>query len=339
MRVRVRQAGIRAGVICALFGVRGAFAQPVTQYPEQPATSKPASAETARNQISLEYQTQLPDDCPGEDQLRDAVSQLVGYEPFVDHAPRVVSIEISSHRTGLVGLLRWRDKRGELGGQRRFESAPDACADLARNLAFALAVHIQLLNVPQAEAEPKPAPPPVPQPPPPTPPPTAAERAWRFGVGVGPRLMFGWGPKVGVGASLGMLAQAPSWSYQAAIEGILPTERHLSDGSGFDLWAWSGSFSPCLRARPFDGCVAVRLGQIRVNGFGVDEARSPTGPFAQAGLKFAAVLPITPDLDARIHLEGALTLTDWTVQLNGKNAFSLPPVSLISGIDVVGFFL
>jgi len=280
------------------------------------------------------------------------VATLVDYEPFVHAAARTVSVEITDSDGVLRGLVRWRNQAGALEGERRFDSPDADCAKLAQNLSFAVAVQLQLLASSAPEAAPpeppaKPEPVPskfrsspdsTPAPPSPTPPSPAPSRL-ELRAGIGPFVVFGWAPDATLGGQLLLALRARTFSLQLGFEASYPTRYERDDGSGFETFALAASLAPCLRFRAAEACSVLRLGQVRVQGFGVDETHAPRGLLAEAGLRLAVSGALGSGLEGRGYVEGLGTLSDWTVQLNGVGVFSAPAVVFLAGIDLGAFFL
>jgi hypothetical protein len=101
--------------------------------------------------VSLDYQADPAlADCPsGADFERQIVRQL-GRDPFRETAPRrlVVRLFLAGGRLG--GRVEWRDAKDEWEGERTFASRRESCSDMARAMALATAIQIQLLALADA---------------------------------------------------------------------------------------------------------------------------------------------------------------------------------------------
>lgn len=299
--------------------------------------------------VAFQYDAPSSMGCPTEPEFRAAVTDLLDYDPFVPDAARTVSIDVAASDRALQGVLSWRSQAGDLEGERRFVSPDADCAKLAQNLAFAVAVQLQLLNAgvadapppetprtdpEQARSEPKPAPvPPAPSGAP------APSSEFELGGGVGPFVVLGWSPEVALGGNLLLLARNRSFSIRLAFEATLPSNFERDDGSGFESSALAASMVPCLRFRALEACSVLRIGQVRVQGFGVDEPRSTRGMLAEAGLRLEVSGALGAGMEGRAHLEAVGTLSSRTVQLNGEDVFSAPAVVFLAGLDLAAFFL
>ena len=134
--------------------------------------------------VSLDYQV-LPGSvgCADANGFRNSVQRQLGYDPFRSRAERHVAVQVGRNETGYDGRIQWTDAQGRDVGQRRLTTRRPGCSDIVNNVAFAVAVQIQLLA---AMGPPAPTPPSasraVPPPPsravaPPPPPPVVAPPA------------------------------------------------------------------------------------------------------------------------------------------------------------------
>jgi hypothetical protein len=160
-----------------------------------------------------------------------------------------------------------------------------------------------------------------------------------IGAGAGPFVVFGWSPEPGTGGNLFLVARNRTLSAQLGFETSLPSRFERDDGSGFQSSVLAVSVTPCLRFQVVEACPLVRFGQLRVRGFGVDEPRSPKGLLSQAGLRLSLAQALGARLEGRVYAQAVRTLSRWAVQLNGADAFMLPPFGFSLGIDLAAFFL
>jgi hypothetical protein len=110
-----------------------------------PLLAARASAEPAPF-VALDYD--VPTDqraCPDALEFRANIQVQLGYDPFQPGGDRRVSVQITHKGSGLEGRIRWSDANGRWVGDRRLASRRADCAELATNLAFAVAVQVQLL--------------------------------------------------------------------------------------------------------------------------------------------------------------------------------------------------
>ncbi len=297
--------------------------------------------------VALEYDTATAVGCPSELDFRQAVAGQFDYDPFVSEAARTVSVQITRGGGALRGLLQWRDPHGTLQGERRFDSLDADCHRLAQNMAFAVTVQIQLLNAssPDSSAAGRGEPtkaeshtvlaaraPPSPPAPPSSP-------HLELGAGAGLFAASGWFPTPAAGGNARFVARSRAFAAELAVEMTLPTRYERQDGSGFRSSAVAASLASCVRLQSVEACPVFRFGQIRARGFGVDEPKSPTGAFSQAGFRLSLSQAIGPRLEGVLQIQGLYTLSPWAIQLNGIDAFTSPHFSFLVGIDLVTLFL
>ncbi len=151
--------------------------------------------------VSLDYAADpaLPE-CPSASDFGREIIRQLGHDPFREKAPRRLVVRLYPAGARLGGRVEWRDAANEWEGERTFSSRSETCAQMARAMALATAIQIQLLarvevDLPArtaAEAK-RPAPavveatPPITAPAPPVEPPApaAAPREPRIAVDVG----------------------------------------------------------------------------------------------------------------------------------------------------------
>lgn len=123
--------------------------------------------------VSLEYQV-MPgaSGCADATGFRNGVQRQLGYDPFRAQADRRVAVQIARNeadaQAGYSGRIQWTDAQGHDVGQRRLTTGRAGCADIVNNVAFAVAVQIQLLAAlgpPRRAQAVQPSPPPRPTPP------------------------------------------------------------------------------------------------------------------------------------------------------------------------------
>jgi hypothetical protein len=77
---------------------------------------------------------------------------------------------------------------------------------------------------------------------------------------------------------------------------------------------------------------------MRVEGFGVDEVRSPSSTFVKAGARVGVEQRLGPRIAARVYADGLATLTRRTVWLNDLPVWTTPVVAAGAGFDVYVLF-
>jgi hypothetical protein len=98
------------------------------------------------------------------------------------------------------------------------------------------------------------------------------------------------------------------------------------------------TLAPCVHVQSFSGCAVAKLGQMRVRGLGVDDVRSPSGLFGQAGVRLAVSQALGRHLACMVYAEVLGTPTRWTVELNHVGIWTVPAASFLGGIDAAYAF-
>jgi hypothetical protein len=308
--------------------------------------------------VALEYEVAPgASGCPDLEDFQASVDRQLGYDPFQDTAERHVVVHISRNETGFDGSIRWSDARGQGVGDRQLSSQRSECTEIAANVAFAVAVQIQLLAaLAPTTAEPS-APPTAPVPAPSktgTPETTAtsiqkpnddaaaparsrrpaAHRArLEFSTGLGTSLALGVAPHpTAIGRIFGS-GRLDSVSLELAIDGALPATRTERDGSGFSLNRFAADAAACGHVRAFAACLTGTFGRLEARGFGLDKPASPAGLFSQLGARIAARHDFGLRYFAAARLDGLVVLSPWTVTLNDTASWTTPRVSGLIGVD------
>lgn len=323
--------------------------------------------------MALEYEV-APDasGCPSVEAFRASVDRQLGYDPFQATAARHVDVHIARKETGFDGAIRWSDAQGQGVGDRQLSSQHSDCTEIAANVAFAVAVQIQLLAAlapASAEASAAATAPVTSSPDTSTPvtapsiattraaAPSAATRSndvataavpsrpparrarLAFSAGLGVSLALGVAPRAtGIGRIFG--SGRFDWaSLELAIDGALPTTRTEPDGSGFSLHRFAVDAAACGNVRAFSACLTGSLGRLEASGFGVDKPASPAGSFSELGARLGARHDFGERYFAAARVEGLVLLSPSTVTLNDTVAWTTPRVSALIGLDFgVNFF-
>lgn len=119
--------------------------------------AKPTRAE-GEVLVSLDYQTDpaLPE-CPSAADFRREIVRQLGHDPFRERAPRRVVVRLYTTGARVGGRVEWRDANDEWEGERTFSSRNEGCSQMARAMALATAIQIQLLARIGGELPAKPA--------------------------------------------------------------------------------------------------------------------------------------------------------------------------------------
>ena len=314
--------------------------------------------------VTLEYEVDPGvNGCPAAAEFRSTVERQLGYDPFRSGADRRVAVQIARKGASFDGRIRWSDDRGRWVGDRRLASRRQDCADIATNLAFSVAVQIQLIATlapstpeplpPEQPSVDAPAPAPVPvqpaislpppskaaAPPAPEPRPTARARPLKLFLGVGPSLALQLAPHP-TGLGRVFASGRVSWiSVEIALDAALPTTLREADGSGFSLDRFAAAAALCGHAWAFAACFTTTVGLLRARGLAVDAPASSSGLFSQLGARFGAAEDLGRRFFVAARADALVMLSSWTVRLNETTVWTTPRVGLVVGFDLgVRFF-
>jgi len=99
------------------------------------------------------------------------------------------------------------------------------------------------------------------------------------------------------------------------------------------------TFVPCAHWRFLLGCGLVAVGALQGAGENVAEPRQASTFYAAAGARLGTEIHLVKFLYLRIHLDILATLTRTTLQIDGRDAWTTPPVSGALGASFAANFL
>lgn len=308
--------------------------------------------------VTLDYQiAPNTSGCPNADEFRASVGRQLGYDPFRPDADRRVAVQIEHEDAGFNGWIRWSDAGGHWVGDRRLSSQRADCSEIAANVAFAVAVEVQLMATFEPQGPRLPQPPATITPPAVTPAPAPAPSAvvpgrqnavappgpevrpselvnrLKWSAGLGASLGFGLAPRpAGVGRVY-VTSGLERFSLELAGDALLPVKQRETDGSGFSLDRFSIGAALCGDARAFAVCLTSAFGRLQAHGFGVDTPASPAGFFSQLGVRIAATYDFGDRFFASARIEPVVMLSRWAVLLNDRAVWTTPRVGALAGLD------
>ncbi len=310
--------------------------------------------------VALEYSA--APDCPGLSDFKAIATGRLGYDPFREGVPDRVLVQIEARGPANEGRIEWRDAEGRWAGDRRFPSRSADCRELARAMAFSLALQIQLLarasasaalpSAPPAEGPPAAetgAPPTMPVPPPAAPAspqqregPAPIEAAASPDQRPHPVLALGAGALVGFGLSSSLVPMGrafgnlawPYWSLELAAEVSWPSTVRRADGAGFSQQALLLGAAGCRAIAPASACLVAKAGALRIDGTSIDVPASRLGPLVEAGLRLAVVQSLGRRLYMSAQTEGLLIVTRWRVTLDQNVVWTSPRLAATLGLDL-----
>ena len=285
--------------------------------------------------------------CPDEAELRRAVAQRLGYDPFFPTASRTIVAKIEHKTAGYAAELAVLDAAGVSLGERKLPTASNDCTELVRSLALAISIVVDDLDMPAApkadarpeEQAPSPdaAPPAPPSGPSPVPPPDAtpgaeAPRAapWHVAVEIAGLGAAASAPSPGLGASLGARVVGSWWAFGLEGRYDLPASDAIPAGGRVETQLALGAASACVwlgeRWRPF-ACAVGALGSLTASATGVTAPQTTRALFAGAGARIGAEVDIAGPIYAFGRLGTLGSFTPHRIHVNGELVFTLPSVS------------
>lgn len=311
-----------------------------------------------RTLVALEYDVAPTIGCSDIDEFRSNVNRQLGYDPFRPSADRRVAVQIARTENGFTGLIKWSDADGRWVGDRRLSSRRSECNEIAANVAFAVAVQIQLL----ATLEPEKVEPSTPETAPATPSattptsdtnatsvkrPEAADTSaaaprrrsvFRFSSGVGASLGLGIAPDVTGLGRIFASGRIDWFSLELSADAALPVTQDESKGSAFKLNRFAAGAAACGHVQAFAGCLTGTFGRLQAVGYGVDQPASPTGLFSQIGARIAATQDLGNGFFVSARGDGLVMLSPWAVTLNHTLVWTTPRIGGMIGLDFGVYF-
>jgi len=275
----------------------------------------PASAEVPR--LELRYTVPEGADCPSEEAFREMVSSRLGAAPWTTGAGRIAKVQVQGTSARLTGLMRLEERGGQVVGERRFTPV-GPCRELVETIAFALVVAVDPLRT--AAAQPPPSAPSAPAPSPePSPAPdlgaTNAARARpprpeiEFVPSLGIVGSVAAMPEVSFGLTVDLALRFPRFSLALEGRADLPRTAPLVMGGTVETALFVGGLIPCVRFGAGLGCVAARVGALRIKGEGLEDPRTATELYSSVGVRGGYELELSEDFALRLTAELNFVLT------------------------------
>ena len=305
----------------------------------------PGEAHAARSAKLLYVRGRGAKDCPGEDELRKAVVQRLGYDPFFAVADITLVAEIEDREpTGFLGRVRVIDKDGHVAGTRTIQSASRACGEVVGVLALNLSIAVDEI-VALLPEEPAPKPPePAPEPPPPPPPaPAAKPPAEIITKPAEKRTVFpeaavlvvasaGQTPAITMGLGVGLGLRAGSFRVAGELLALLPAQG--SEGRAeARASVMQGSLAACIHlALPY-ACAKGSVGALTGGGAGIEDPQTGTALIATAGLEPGIEIVLSEHLVLRAFADLRFALVRPEIRVSDVPAFRMGPASLGLGVQ------
>jgi hypothetical protein len=314
------------------------------------AAGSPCQAAAAAD-VSTQLDYDVPPGCPSVEAFESIVNGQLGYDPFRAGAPNRVTVRIEATGRALEGRLEWLNRNGGPLGERTFPSRSGDCGELTRAMGFALALQIQLMAITAPKTAAAPAVVTTVPEPPPRPPTTVASPTARIESTnarsaseplAGPWVLVGGGISAGVGLAsapiaVGRLFATAEWSHFAVELGGeigTPSTTNRADGAGFTQEELLATLAACGVRAPWSACGVAKIGELRVEGQGVDVPLTASGLMAQAGVRLAAWHSFGRRTYMVARGEGLVRLTEGVVTLDSMAVWTSPRFAAVLGIDI-----
>jgi hypothetical protein len=249
----------------------------------------------------------------------------------------------------------WTEANGRRFGERLLSSRSRDCREIAANVAFAVALQLQLVDL---GSPPETADTAVPTAAPPRP--NVADQTSRapagpareslsaevpavphrpppgrlvLAVGAGPAVGLGLAPAATALGRLFVVGRFERFSAEIAADAALPVTQQEPDGSGAVVSAMGSSAAGCAHVSVMAACLLGRLGWIHARGMGVDAPSASWARFTEVGARLAATRELGR-FDVSLHADALVMLSRWNVLLNHTVVWSVPRVGGVVGLDV-----
>ena len=311
--------------------------------------------------LRYDVDTSLPG-CWDESDFKKRVIHRVGYESFRDDAAAIVSVRVDGATGAIGGNVDWQDASGAKMGERHFVAKDGNCGKLLAEMAFAVALQIQMLGLapkgtpdtpstedvgtstaapssaaPEPESRPSPehtAQPEAPQAQPEEPPPRVSSM-W---LGLGPQAAVGIAPSPLFAGRIFFGLRRGRFSFELGGEASYPETFHRWGGSGFRELLLAGSLAFCHHESFAAACLLGKAGELRLAGEGLDVQLSPAAFVAHAGVRLGANVEFSKSWFAAIHVDGLVLITPCTVEISGSQIWEMPRLAAFAGLDIAARF-
>ena len=291
-------------------------------------------------------------DCPDVDVIRAGVAARLGYEPFDEHAQRIVSATVNRTGRVLEARIQIGGADGKAVAERKLSSRQSDCLELASAMELAISIAIDPMVV--TRAAPAPPHPPTPPPQPPAPPPLPAAPApaaavaarpaspasLEAGVGVQATVGSAPGPAMGLAAWAGLRWPRVSISVEGRADFAGGTAQSAGAAPGrVEASLLLGGFVPCVHRGAVLACAILAAGALQGTGVGVAEPRKETTLYVAAGARIGARVHVAGPLSVGAHLDLLGTPTRTALRIDDRDVWTTPPLSAAFGVGFFGTFL
>lgn len=300
----------------------------------------PAAADLERVRLVYERPPAL-EGCPDVGSLKQGVEKQLGYAPFDDAAPLVVSLEVTDNGRSIGARIESFAADGTPRGVRLLETHRE-CSTLGRVLELALALVVEsLIEEARADANRVPRPPTHVRaaPPPPEQPRVERPPERRALLGVSVHVASGFAPTLapGIAVRAGIVRNRLSFAVEARADG--PSRVELAGGT-LDVTLATLSALGCLHRWRLAACGLVTGGIQRGRGEGFDVSAVTVSPYVAAGPRVVVEIPLGRRLLGELRGDVLVPMTRGDFEVTGDPAgrWSTPTVGATAGLGVSGRF-
>jgi hypothetical protein len=145
------------------------------------------------------------------------------------------------------------------------------------------------------------------------------------------------GTALGFSAQIGLRWRSASFALEGRVD--LPSAVAVAGLGTVESSLLLATLVPCAHYRFLMGCALVSAGALQGASANVAMPRHDSTPYAGAGARLGAELRVHRFLFLRLHVDVLTTLTRTTLQINGQDAWTTPPVSGALGLSLAANFL
>jgi hypothetical protein len=327
------------------------------------ATAQPAfAAPEARRSVRLDYEnTSASTSCPGPEALRASIESRLGYDPFVEADADALVVRIADAPDGLAATVRIAG--GADRDERRIVSKAKDCYELHSGVALSASVVLDPMSVlrpppeptgsagaiatPSNEPAPSVATAPAVEPLPardarpnatePSKAPDASVRT-RLRATAAAHVAVASAPVPAFGVTAGLAARRGWASLKLEGRADLPAGTTDTTGRGVESSLLLATLAPCAHRARYYGCALVSAGTLLGRGLGVDSPLRDRTFYAAAGLRLGVEVPLTPEIGLLAQADALGTLRQTTLQINGREVWTTPPLSAAFAIGAKAEF-
>jgi hypothetical protein len=157
---------------------------------------------------------------------------------------------------------------------------------------------------------------------------------WAISAGFGSAALWGLSPSATADFRLFIAVRRNDLSIEISGDASYPSDELRWHGFGFRSRWMGGMAAFCGHLSAFSTCALGRVGKLRIEGLGVDRPESPSSVVAQTGLRLGGTAELSKGWFVTARLEGFLSLTPHTVQMNDVELWRMPHTSGLLGLDV-----